>query len=181
MSTLLKAFNLFAVEAFRLETLQAYRVEAEAEEFAAFLRGEPVPVSTPGNSPWLRRIAETTAQGKRWRRVHVIRLPLSDYLRYELSCQLRDNVPAGEDIRVIDAAWSVPAVLNRDFWAFDTHTAQPVVWLMNYDVDGRFLGSSPPSDPWPVDFIELQQVSWSWAMPLHRFMREHGDEVQAVS
>jgi hypothetical protein len=75
------AFDQFRVSAFRLETMQYYSVSAEDARIRAFREGTPRPERSVRTSPWLRRIALTTAAGKLWSRVHVIKEPLSEYLR----------------------------------------------------------------------------------------------------
>ena len=72
-------FDQFVVSAFRLETLQRYSVSAEDTHMRAFREGTPRPERSVRTSPWLRRIALTTAAGKSWSRVHVTQEPLSEY------------------------------------------------------------------------------------------------------
>jgi hypothetical protein len=67
-------FEVFKVRAFRLETLSTYAVPAE-EGLRAFRLGLPRPERPVRTSSWLRRIADTTAAGKSWRRVRVLGRP----------------------------------------------------------------------------------------------------------
>jgi hypothetical protein len=67
-------FEVFKVRAFRLETLSTYAVPAE-EGLRAFRLGLPRPERSVRTSSWLRRIADTTAAGKSWRRVRVLGRP----------------------------------------------------------------------------------------------------------
>ena len=46
------------------------------------------------------RLRADTAADRRWRRVHVVELPLSDYLRYECEWGYTDNAAHGEDVRI---------------------------------------------------------------------------------
>lgn len=130
---------------FRLETLQRYDARYERDEFAAFLRGEPVD-RTPG--PWQAMIGEHVAAGRRLERVHVIEEPLSDYIRYELAAY-PTNIEAGEDVRVIPAragAW--PADVPRhDYWLFDDAD----LWLMDYDEAGALRAVELVDDPAVLD------------------------------
>jgi hypothetical protein len=133
-------FDSFTDTAFRLETLQQYLVDQERERIAAFRAGKPLPERSPRTSQWLRRIQNTTHGGKRWRRVHVVDRPLSEYLQYQF-VGYRGSVAAGEDVRIVDrAASSDLESLRRDFWLFDAETDHPMVVMMRYDGDGRFLG-----------------------------------------
>jgi hypothetical protein len=96
-------FDNFEHTAYRLETLQYYRADGEAEPLRRFLAGEPQP-HDPGKDQWVTRIRAAAAAGKLMQRVHIVTEPLSDYLRYELSWSYAPNVAVGEDIRVIPAA-----------------------------------------------------------------------------
>ena len=112
-------FDEFRVSAFRLETLRQYAVPAEDERIAAFREHRPLPERSVRTSPWLRRIADTTAAGKRWSRVHVVDEPLSEYVRFEM-VTYRESAQAGEEIRIADRR-ADPALdaLQTDFWLFD--------------------------------------------------------------
>src|SRR5690348_1452179 len=76
-------FDTLQVSAFRLETLPAYSVSAEAERYAAFLRGHRMPERSPRTSAFLARMAATRDR-KSWRRVRVIDEPPTDYEQFEL-------------------------------------------------------------------------------------------------
>jgi hypothetical protein len=83
------------------------------------------------------------AAGKTFQRVHVVREPLTDYLRYELAAY-EHNVAAGEDIRVIpvrSGRWP-GEIPHRDYWLFDSAD----LWHMDYDEQGRFLGAARATD-----------------------------------
>ena len=132
----------FRTSAFRLECRQHYDNPAEREWFARYLRTGEVPVFTPENDSWCRLVAEARAEGRMIQRVHLVREPLSDYVRFELECQ-RASIAAGEDVRVVvmlDNPEHPPLAHDghlEDFWLFDDAT----VVTLDYDPDGRFLGA----------------------------------------
>lgn len=139
-------FDLFTASAFRLETLPSYDVSAEEERLRAFRLGLPRPERSVRTSPWLRRIAETTAAGKRWCRVRVLARPLSEYQRYQM-IGYRESAAAGDVVRIADRSVHPElAVLQRDFWLFDADTPQLFAALMQYDRDGRYLGATVTDD-----------------------------------
>ncbi len=128
----------FTRHAFRLETLDAYDVGSDGGDVARYLRGEPEP-DPARKSPWLARLRAERAAGKLRQRVHVLRSPLSGYLRYECEWGYVPNVAAGEDVRILDLAERPrPSGLDvdHDFWLLDDRD----VIRMHYDQDGRFLG-----------------------------------------
>ena len=140
-------FDRFHTSVFRLETLQRYTVDEEQERITAFLQGLPRPERSVRTSPWLRRIAVTTANGKRWQRVHVVDHPLSDYLRYEMASYV-ESAAVGEEIRIADRAESRDlAELGQDFWLFDEDAADAFALLMRYNHAGHFLGFDHTADP----------------------------------
>ena len=83
--------------------------------------------------------------------MHVIREPLTDYLRYELGWSYPPNVEAGEDIRILVAhagSWPMSArgeILPelKDYWLFDSSD----LWVMEYGDDGAFLSIEQVTEP----------------------------------
>jgi len=90
----LDMYSRASEEAFRLEAQQRYAVPAEDEQFRAFTEGRPMP-SDPRVNRSMQIIRAATARGCRIRRVHVVDLPLTVYLRYELAAY-RENTDVGE-------------------------------------------------------------------------------------
>jgi hypothetical protein len=129
--------------AFRLEVLDRYDVESDGDDFAHYLRGEPSP--TPERKqPWLDRLRHEHRVGILNHRVHILRTPLTDYLRYECEWGYAPNAEAGEDIRILDLAErALPdGLVDHDFWLIDDRCAV----RMHYDGLGRFIGAEPVED-----------------------------------
>jgi hypothetical protein len=129
----------FTRRAFRLETRAAYEVGSDGGDVARYLRGEREP-DPERKGAWLTRLRAEQAAGKLRQRVHVLRSPLSGYLRYECEWGYVPNVAAGEDVRILDLAERpLPAGLDidHDFWLLDDQ----LVVRMHYDEGGRFLGA----------------------------------------
>ncbi len=127
-------FDSYEREAFRLETLPSYGVANEDKELQSFLATGQLVI--PDDDQWLVRVRHFRATGRWVGRVHVLRQPLSDYLRYEFAVYSH-AVQAGEDVRILDltdqAELGLPAL---DFWLFDNAR----VVRMDYDADGHQLG-----------------------------------------
>ncbi len=154
-------FRSFRRSAFRLETLDHYAIPEEAETVAAFLRGEPLP-SDLHKRPWLTMVADHCSAGRRMQRVHLVTLPLSDYLRYEFTVQGETNVRAGEDIRIAERT-TAHATCTQDFWLFDDE----VVFIMRYGDDGSFHGAHQPDDSQAVaECRRLRDLVLATAIPL---------------
>lgn len=137
------AISARATDRFRLEALPTYNVDQEADDFAAWRRGDRT-LLTPDTNAWLAHIRDTTAAGSRWSRVRILDYPLAPYSEFELH-GYQANARAGERIYVADRAWSPElADLREDFWVFDN-----TVVLMRYDEAGRFLYAEQPDDPAP--------------------------------
>ena len=142
-----QCFEAFAVSAFRLETLGTYAVPAEEERLEAFRLGLPLPGRSARTDPWLRRVADSTAAGKSWRRVRVLDRPLLEQDCYQLLCY-RESAAVGEVIRIADrSACPGLATLARDFWLFDAGTARPFAALLDYDHAGEYLDAAVTTEP----------------------------------
>ena len=160
-------------EIFRLETLPVYDVPEEAASVAAFLRGETLPVRTPDTSPWLRRLADTVARGVRLYRVHIVDLPLTDYLRYEL-VSYRSSMAAGMETYIADRDRHPDlAGLTKDFWMFD----EQHVAVMRYDPQGHPLGPEPGDDV--AKYVAGRDAAMTHAVSLDAWLRENGDRLSA--
>lgn len=90
---------------------------------------------------WLTMIREASAEGRRFFRVRVVSLPLTDYSRFGVFCSKHTNA-AGEDIRYLvrGQATDLP---DYDYWLFDS---RKLVW-MHFDDDENFLGGEVIEDP----------------------------------
>jgi hypothetical protein len=149
---------------FRLETLQRYDAAYERDDFAAFLRGEPI-TTEPG--PWQAMIRDHVAAGRQLVRVHVIEEPLSDYIRYELAAYV-PNVEAGEDVRLIPVprgTW--PADVPRhDYWLFDDSR----LWLMDYSPAGALEAARLVDDPLAIEeHLRWRDTAIASSMPLAHY------------
>lgn len=126
--------------AFRLETLQVYDVGYEEEAFNRFLAGDEAP-TTGSQEEWARIVGS----GRRFRRVHVVTEPLTDYLRFECVWAYRASVKAGEDVNILpigEGPW--PEGIPRfDYWLFDSER----LVRMNYASDGTMLTPELISEP----------------------------------
>ncbi len=99
-----------------------------------FLAGEPDDL--PWMQSWLDLLQETTATGRRFARVRLVSLPLTDYSRFGVWCAQFTNA-AGEDIRYLDRSQAQAAGLpNHDYWLFDSRH----LLRMHFDERDAFLG-----------------------------------------
>lgn len=162
-------FDRFQVTAFRLETLSRY-ADDEDEEFAAFLAGKPLPERSTRTVPWLRRVAHTTAAGARWRRVHVLSRPLTDYLSFEM-VGYEANVDAGEDVRIADRDTHPElAALRRDFWLFDAETPDAFAMPMHHDAVGHLVSFAIVDDPQVIEqYRRERDLAVALSVPLHEY------------
>ncbi|WP_406200782.1 hypothetical protein OH807_20245 [Kitasatospora sp. NBC_01560] len=151
-------FQNFHSSAFKMETKDRYDVEDERKELKGFLAGAKMPDAW-ADSPWVRSM---TGTGKVLQRVHILRSPLTDYLRFELGWGYVGNVRAGEDIRILDLAdKQIDGLPDHDFWLFDDSR----VYRMHYSSDDEFLGAEllgPESLP---RYRAYRDLSWRHAAP----------------
>ena len=152
-------FDSYEREAFRLETLPSYGVASEDEELQDFLATGQLVI--PDDDQWLTRVRHFRATGRRVSRVHVLRRPLSDYLRYEFAVY-ENTVRAGEDVRILDLTGQPEADLPAfDFWLFDDAR----VVRMDYDAEGRQLGREWLEGAVPAPYVAWRRLALDRAVP----------------
>jgi hypothetical protein len=164
-------FDTFCSTVFRLERLPVYAVGgAEAERLAAFREGRPRPERSVRTSPWLARIAASTAAGKAWQRIRIVDTPLTEYQRYQLE-SYRESQACGEEILLADRAQVDD--LGVDLWLFDAGTPTAHAVLMRYTRGGRFERFDPIHDPDHLEEFQMwQRRTWARAVPLNTFLAQ---------
>src|SRR5437879_1085225 len=78
-----RLFETFEHTAFRLEVRDRYNEPSEADPLRTFLAGEPDDLAW--FEDWLALVRAATAEGRRFSRVRVVSLPLTDYSRFGLA------------------------------------------------------------------------------------------------
>jgi hypothetical protein len=122
---------------------------------------------------WLSEVRTATSQGRTFKRVRVVNVPLSDYSRFSLWLATYNN-EAGEDIRYLarpDAdRLGLPAF---DYWMFDSRTVAKMV----FDDQDTLLGFELVEDPaMVVDMNHARDVAWHHAVKRDEFAAKHFDE-----
>lgn len=163
-------------ELFRLEVLDYYDVATDGGDFARYVAGESGP-DPARKEPWLARLREDAARGLHNCRVHVVRSPLREYLRYEMEWGYAPNSAAGEDIRILDLAETAgPAGLpDHDFWLMDHSTAV----IMRYDPAGRFLGAEVAPEARLGCYRDAAQAAWQASVPFAVYWAAHPEYQRA--
>jgi hypothetical protein len=165
-----RLFASFSASAFRLETLPEYRVDSEADEFALYLQGKPLPPD--GNEAWCQIVAAAVRAGKRMQRVHVVPRRLTPYLRYEIEWGYLYSAEAGEEILLLphDAPGEVfGAWPLHDFWIFDDR----LFVRMHYDEAGRFRFAALVEAPEEIEsYRRAQAAAVVRATPLQLYLAE---------
>lgn len=121
-----KLFEMFTIEAFRLETLPIYDVEEEKEAIKEFI--ETGRVVNNIDKEWM----DLLKIGKPVKRLRLLSNPLSDYEIFELEVY-KSNLSYGEDIRIVNRDKFDEQL--QDFWIFDMKW----IGIMKYDKTGKFL------------------------------------------
>jgi hypothetical protein len=152
-------FDSYTSEAFRLETLPSYGVADEDGELRAFLTTGQLVI--PDDDPWLMRVRHFRSTGRWIGRVHVVRQPLTDYLRYEFAVYAH-TVRAGEDVRILDLTGREdPDLPAQDFWLFDDSR----VVRMDYDADGHQMGRELLEEIDPAEYVAWKRRALELAVP----------------
>jgi len=151
---------------FRLETLDRYTVDSDTGNVTRYLNGDPAPAMDV-KGPWLQRLTQERAEGKRRSRVHVLHTPLSDYLRYECEWGYAYTAPAGEDIFILDLAQHPrpQELIDEDFLLLDDEH----VVVVHYDDEGRFLGGRPLPAEEALRYRQCRDAALAAAVPFEAF------------
>ncbi|MFJ7626556.1 DUF6879 family protein [Streptomyces sp. NPDC097595] len=154
----------FKQEAWRLETLPWYQVPGEDGDIQDFLAGRRI---DPRNycSGYTEGLQKIRAEGRRKGRVHIVRQPLTDYLRFEFM-YYEAHSQAGDDIRILDVT-DRPDPLEgvQDFWLFD----RSEVVLMNYADDGTQI-SRELYEGDPAPYIEYQRIALAESVAFREYV-----------
>jgi hypothetical protein len=150
-----------------LEVRERYNAPREAESFRMFLDGEPDNLAWAES--WFSMIREATAAGRRFSRVRVVSVPLSDYSRFGLWASQFTNA-AGEDIRYLTRNVAQGVKLpEHDYWLFDSRKLVE----MHFGEDDRFLGAEIVEGPAViVEHNYWRDAAWHWAVERNTFATE---------
>jgi hypothetical protein len=111
----------------------------------------------------MERVAGYRASGRSIGRVHVVRRPLSEYLRFEFDWYYTPHIRAGENIRILDLTDEPdPDLPDHDFWLFDEAT----VVQMLYRPDGTQIGRELVKDPDLEAYIKWRDMACAAAIPV---------------
>lgn len=170
-----KRFRNIAASAFRLETLQAYAEPSEREALAAFQRDGSV--SDDYICSWCEMVRGHVSAGKTMERVHLVHLPLSNYLRFEVEAAYVRTGAAGENILLLDATTvdvGLLNLLNSDFWILDDSS----VMVQQYNSMGTLQHSFLTTDAKALaHFRRIRDRVLPLATPFADFWREHTGRV----
>jgi len=156
----------FQRTAFRFEIRDRYNSEVGREAFRKFLAGEPD--DYVWHRPWLDKLRRDHQQGKRWQRVRIVSVPLSDWMRYGTEVA-RLNVLAGEDIRYLrrQVAGGL-GIAPYDAWLFDSTR---LVQLHFDKSDDTFCGAETIADPAVVTrHLLWRELAWRHAQTRDEFV-----------
>ncbi|WP_344488794.1 DUF6879 family protein [Nonomuraea monospora] len=144
-------------DVFRLEVRQSYKVAGEEARLAAWRAGAEWPADV---TSWQERLKLLVPRGVRMRRAHVVELPLSEYVRWEME-SYRRNAEFGEEIRLIEAERVPEGVPDVDFWLFD----ESVVVLMRYSEEGELV-ERELYEGHAQAYVLARDLVWQAARPL---------------
>ncbi len=116
-------------------------------------------------------LREATAQGRRFARVRVVSMPLTDYSRFGVWCAQFTNA-AGEDIRYLRRDQADAENLPRhDYWLFDSRK----LVRMHFDDSNVFLGGEIIDEPTViVEHNYWRDAAWHHAARRDDFATQQG-------
>jgi len=167
--------NRITKSAFRLELLDLYDVEQETEEFSRFLAGGPFDLAE--QQPWLDVLRREEEAGIRRYRVHVVRTPLTPYLRYECEWGYVLNEPAGEEINILDLTEQPEpdGLVDHDFWLIDDQH----ILRVHYGDAGHYLGMELIDESELPRYRRARDAALAPAEPFGSWWARHPEEWRA--
>ncbi len=146
----------------------SYDEPYENESLARFLAGEPDDL--PWMQTWLEMLKVAAGEGRRFARVRVVSVPLTDYSRFGLWCA-QFTGGAGEDIRYLvrDEAHML-GLPDYDYWLFDS--SKLLKW--HFDDQDGFLGAEVIEDPREIVQANYwRDAAWHKAVRRDDFATQH--------
>lgn len=155
---------------FRLETLDLYDVASNGDEYRRYIAGEVRP-NPERKKPWMEHIRGEVSRGLHTYRVHVVRSPLNDYMRFECEWDYVYNAQAGEHIRILDLAERPrPAgLLDEDFWLIDDRE----VLQMHYSDAGKYVGAEVAPEELLPRYRAAKDAAWSGGVDFADYWKAH--------
>lgn len=163
-------------EFFKVETFQSYKASFEEPAFLAFRQGELDKARELLRQNLLRDPAAAYSKirerGIAFRRVHIVDLPLTEYLKFEIE-SYRVSTELGEEIsfalkdEVSKSALPAPLI---DFLLFDDAR----LILHNYNASGEWNGAEVLTNGKEVSpYVALKGLLLDVAIPMEEFLRQH--------
>ena len=158
-SALLRSFER---DAFHFEAQPAYALDYEREEFERFLKGRPrAPDEIGWWKPWLDRMRQYAAEGRRVSRVRIVDEPPTDYQRW-LLWAVPWHAETGEDIRYMprSRAERTGLPLDADWWLLDGERVIVTRFTDGGEIREKIL-ITDPNDVGEYEFWRLTAVAHS--------------------
>ncbi|MCD0453238.1 hypothetical protein LO762_29255 [Actinocorallia sp. API 0066] len=115
-----------------LELRDTYRVDTESPAYLHWLENRDKP-RPPRQSYWQGLVSETVKRGVAVRRLRVVSMPPTDYIRFEHAGTWQ-TVEAGEDVRWLARESAAHLLVpSNDFWLIDRER----IMFNLFDGDGR--------------------------------------------
>lgn len=151
----------------RVENRDHYTSGSDGGDFQRFLRGEAEPLE---GRAWQQAIAADTLQGRTWAKAHIQRGAPSEYEQYAYSWGFAHTVPAGEQVRIVEAHPHELAAVP-DFFVIDReHVVRSI-----YDEVGHHIGAQVVVGIDALVYRALAEMIWNRGVPFVPWWSDHPD------
>jgi hypothetical protein len=155
----------------RIQTLDSYGSGSDGDDVRRYLSGAPAP-SSSARDDWFKKLRDEAAVGRIRRNLHVVREPLTPYLRYAFEWGYVYNQAAGMEIRILPVADTTTdahlAKIGDFLVAEGVHVAR-----MRYDDAGSLLGTVKVSADAAEAYAALAELAWEQAVDFTSWWAEH--------
>lgn len=155
----------------RIQTLDSYGSGSDGDDVRRYLSGAPAP-SSPARDEWFKKLRDQADAGQSRRNLHIIREPLTPYLRYAFEWGYVYNQAAGMQIRILSAGGTTAAAhlakIGDFYVAEGLHVAR-----LRYDQAGSLLGTVKVSADAAEAYAALAELAWEHAVDFTSWWAEH--------
>jgi hypothetical protein len=155
----------------RIQTLDSYGSGSDGDDVRRYLSGAPAP-SSPARNEWFKKLRDDAAIGRIRRNLHIVREPLTPYLRYAFEWGYVHNHEAGMDIRILSVDDTTAAAHLAKIGDF--YIAEGVdVARLRYDEAGSLLGAVKVSADAAEAYAALAELAWEQAVNFPTWWAQH--------
>lgn len=155
----------------RVQTLGSYGAATDGNDFHRYLSGAAYPES-PARDEWFAQLRAEAAAGRIRRNLHIVREPITPYLRYAMEWGYVYNIAAGQECRILTVGDTTAAAHLFKVGDFNVVEGLAVVRL-RYDDNGTRIGAVKVSADAAESYAALAELAWGLGTDFTVWWEQH--------